>query len=382
MKALSPRDIYRWDIILEHGDIEAAIEKTVNHWKSKNLSLSPIQNRTLFGKNTFTPASMEDAFEIKLLDRFIRRIYKVRQSDRNRIVKQLKTLLKDSSETHLLRVDIKNCYENIPLEKLISKFSDDFLLTPECINILKNINTDLKNRHNFSGLPRGLSISPTLAELYLERLDREISSHREVIYSARYVDDIIVILPSNKDSEIKNHIKETLEKMGLSINDSPKKQYNGPSKSANFEYLGYAFKVQERKNKPNLVNLEISESKINKIKHRIIKSLLDHKKNNNITLLKRRLEYLSMLKTVKKGKNGDLLAGLAHNYQHVTDDFECLKKVDGFLCAKIQEPRFHLTTQQKGKINKISMYGNTKNRKIGNFSNKQTINIMRAWKNA
>ena len=213
MKALSPRDIYRWDIILEHGDIEAAIEKTINHWKSKNLSLSPIQNRTLSGKNTFTPASMEDAFEIKLLDRFIRRIYKVRQSDRNRIVKQLKTLLKDSSETHLLRIDIKNCYENIPLEKLISKFSDDFLLTPECINILKNINTELKNRHDFSGLPRGLSISPTLAELYLERLDREISSHRDVIYSARYVDDIIVILPSNKYSEIKNYIKETLGKL-------------------------------------------------------------------------------------------------------------------------------------------------------------------------
>ena len=89
-----------------------------------------------------------------------------------------------------------------------------------------------------------------------------------------------------------------------------------------------------------------------------------------------------MLKSVRKGKNGDLLAGLAHNYQYVTDDFECLKPLDGFLCQQLVNPRFGLNQQEQDKIKKISIYGNVRKRNVGKFSKKQTAKIMRVWKNA
>jgi len=381
-KALTPKDIWQWDLLSTYGDVDTAVDHTVQYWKSQNLALSPLDTKLIKGKPVFIPANMEDAFAIKLLDRFIRRIYKVRQSDRNRIIRQLATLLKDSGNYHVLRLDIKECYESINLEKLINKFESELILSPECINLLKAIDHNLAIDHGVSGLPRGLSISPTLAELYLEQLDKKIAAHDNIIYSARYVDDIILITPASKDAGVKKDVEAFMTELGLTLNSDKNKYYSGKSNSAEFDYLGYSIKVTHKNGEPNNVALKISKSKLNKLKSRIAISFSDHKKRNNIALLKRRLEYLGMLKSVRRGKNGDLLAGLAHNYQYVTDDFECLKSIDGFLLQQASNPRFALSQQEQNTIKKISMYGNARNRKIGKFGKKQTAQIMRVWKNA
>lgn len=380
-KVISSSDVWRWNILSNFENVEAAVNHTVQNWKLNNISISPLKKSTLKNKNVFTPCDMSDAFAIKLLDRFSRRIYKVRQSDRNRIIRQIITLLKDSGNYHILRLDIKDCYESIVFKRLIDKFEEDLILSPDCLTLLNNIHNDLSENHQMYGLPRGLSISPTLAELYLETLDKKIAEHSGIIYSARYVDDIIVMVPSGKENNIEIDIKSMLNEMGLDINNNVDKYYSGSSNSAEFEYLGYSIKVSPRNNKPNFVGLKISQSKLKKIKLRILKSFLDHKRERNFPLLKRRLEYLCMLKVVRKGKNGNLLAGLAHNYQYVTDEFDCLKSIDGFLCNLLSLPRFDLNHQEQNSIKKISMYGNAKKRNIGKFSRKKTNKIMQVWKN-
>ncbi|WP_298768210.1 antiviral reverse transcriptase Drt3a [uncultured Shewanella sp.] len=382
-KALTSSDVWQWNLLSDYDDVEDAVEHTVRYWKTHKLTLSSLETKTIKSKSVLFPLIMEDAFAIKLLDRFIRRIYKVRQSDRNRIVRQIITLLEDTGSYHVLRLDIKNCYESIPFEFLINKFKDDSILAPVCINLLDEIHTELYLEHGIEGLPRGLSISPTLAELYLERLDQKIAAHPNVIYSARYVDDIIVFTSAGKESVVQTDIEDYMNKeMGLTLNDHTNKYFSGPSSSANFDYLGYEIKVEEKNKKPNQVNVKISRSKLNKLKRRIMLCFLGNKKQNNIPLLKRRLEYLCMLKSVRKSKNGDLLAGLSHNYQYVTDDFECLKPIDGFLCQQLVNPRFALNLQEQDKIKKVSIYGNVKKGNVGKFSKKQTVKIMRVWQNA
>lgn len=381
-KVLSTSDVWQWGLLPCHGNVEKAIDHTVQYWGIHNLTLSSLETKTVKGKPVFIPANMEDAFAIKLLDRFIRRIYKVRQSDRNRIVRQIITLLKDSGNYHILRLDIKDCYESISLDYLINKFSDDLILAPECVKLLNEIHSDLLGNHGMNGLPRGLSISPSLAELYLETLDKKMASHPDVIYGARYVDDIIILTPAGKESNVQADVEAFMCDMGLNLNNNTNKYYSGSSNSADFDYLGYSIKVEPKNKKPNKVIVKISQSKLDKLKSRIAISFCDHKKQRNISLLKRRLEYLCMLKSVRKGKNGDLFAGLAHNYQYVTDNFECLKPLDGFLCQQLVKPRFGFSQQEHDKIKKISIYGNTRKRNIGKFSKKQTAKIMRVWKNA
>lgn len=381
-KALTSSDVWRWDLLSGYGDVETAVDHTVQHWRLHNLTLSSLEKRTVKSKPVFIPAIMEDAFAIRLLDRFIRRIYKVRQSDRNRIVRQLITLLKDSGNYHVLRLDIKDCYETIRFENLINKFEDELILAPECIRLLNDIFSDLRINHGMHGLPRGLSISPTLAELYLEALDKKIASHPNVIYSARYVDDIIVLTPAGKEGGVQSDVEVFMNEMGLTLNNNVNKYYSGSLNTAEFDYLGYAIKVEPKNNQPNKVTLRISRSKLNKLKSRIAMGFSAYKKQNNISLLKRRLEYLCMLKVVRKGKNGDLLAGLSHNYQYVTDGFECLKPLDGFLCKQLGDPRFGLNQQEQNKIKKVSIYGNARKGNVGKFSKKKTAQIMRVWKNA
>jgi hypothetical protein len=381
-KAISSTDVWQWDLLSKFADVKTAIDHTVQYWNSHKMALSALKKGTANSKSVFIPANMEDAFAIKLADRFIRKIYKVRQSDRNRIIRQLITILKDSGKYHLIRLDIKSCYETIQLQSLINKFSDELILAPECIKLLTNIHNDLIKNHDMHGLPRGLSISPTLAELYLESLDKKVASHPDVIYSSRYVDDIIVLTTAEKGISVQDELIAFMHEMGLTINDNINKCYSGPSHLAEFDYLGYFIKVEPKKNKPNDVTVRISGSKLNKIKSRIAISFCDYKKDNNINLLKRRIEYLGMLKTVRKSKNGNLLAGIANNYQYVTDQFECLKPLDGFLCKQLINPRFGLGLIEQETIKKVSIYGNTKKRNIGNFSKKQTCQIMRVWKNA
>lgn len=380
-KVLTSSDVWQWDVLSAYDDVETAVTHTVQFWKSHNLTLSPLDTRTVKSKQVFIPSIMEDSFAIKLLDRFIRRIYKVRQSDRNRIVRQLIMLLQDSGNHHILRLDIKDCYETIQFEHLINKFENEMILAPECINLLNGILCDMRLNHGMHGLPRGLSISPTLAELYLESLDKKISSHPNVIYSARYVDDIIVLIQKGKESAVETDVKIFMNEMGLALNNNPNKYYSGSSNSAKFEYLGYAIRVEPKAKEANTVSLKISRKKLNKLKSRIVKGFCDHKKRSNISLLKRRLEYLSMLKCVRKGKNGNLLAGLSHNYQYVTDGFECLKPLDGFLCQQLTNPRFGLNRHEQSKIRKISIYGNVSKGNVGKFSKKQTVQIMQIWKN-
>ena len=133
-------------------------------------------------------------------------------------------------------------------------------------------------------------------------------------------------------------------------------------------------KLYKNKNPKNKITLKISPSKLNKIKSRIVMAFCDYKNRNNINLLKRRIEYLCMLKIVRKGKNGDLLAGISHNYQYVTDGFECLKPLDGFLCQQLVSPRFGLSQQEQDKIKKLSIYGNAKKGNVGKFSEHQHTN--------
>jgi hypothetical protein len=66
----------------------------------------------------------------------------------------------------------------------------------------------------------------------------------------------------------------------------------------------------------------------------------------------------------------------------VTDGFECLKALDGFLCQQLANPRYGLSQQEQDQIKKISIYGNAKKRNVGKFTKKKAAQIMQVWKNA
>ena len=138
-------------------------------------------------------------FISKKIQENIRETYKVRQSSRYAILSQLINLLEDNCPKYVIRTDIKNFYESIPQKILLEKINNDYLLS---IKTQKFINQIFESYNGLIGqtdadtaigVPRGIGISAYLSELFMRNVDNQIQELDDLIYYARYVDDIIAI---------------------------------------------------------------------------------------------------------------------------------------------------------------------------------------------
>ncbi|MAC32333.1 MULTISPECIES: antiviral reverse transcriptase Drt3a [Idiomarina] len=378
-KVINRQDVKKWKLWNDKNEQEIKTEQLAQTLREKELKVAPFYSSKHRGATTYQVSSPEDLFSIRLLDKYLRRIYKVKQSDRSQIIKQIKTLLRDNSNLSVLRIDIKKCYESIPRLKLLKKVETDMVLSPQSRKLLKSI-FDQCERQEIEGLPRGLSVSPTLSELYLEDLDDKIRKNKAVIYSQRYVDDYLIIYDSYKKDKLNYFINKEVEEIDLRINEGSDKFINQSVKDIEFTFLGYLFKVNHRNNNENKVSVTISKDKLKKIKLKIILALLDFNKNRNFSLLSQRINYLSTVRAARKHENGVLLSGLRYNYRHVTDEFECLKGIDGFYLKLISKSRFNFSRDEYENLKKKSFYGHTSKKIKSEFTNKKVIDITRIWK--
>ncbi len=91
------------------------------------------------------------------------------------------------------------------------------------------------NRHKRElGIPEGLPISNSLANIYLANLDKKYSAVSKIKYY-RYVDDILILLNREHLQVVKKAIVKDLKRLWLKTND---KNEDGEI-SQGFEYLGY-----------------------------------------------------------------------------------------------------------------------------------------------
>lgn len=90
----------------------------------------------------------------------------------------------------------------------------------------------IKNRE--VGIPEGLAISNSLANIYLLDIDEKYNSIENISYW-RYVDDILLLLKSNDSYNMKQSLNEDIKNHKLEINE---KKDEGFIKDG-FEYLGY-----------------------------------------------------------------------------------------------------------------------------------------------
>lgn len=160
------------------------------------------------------------------------------------IVKQLKNNLEYD---YYLKIDITNFYGSINRELLLKKLKD-LKVDRYCIELVKmainNVTVPLSFRKAElskyildSGIPQGLSISNTLAHIYMLEFDKFITN--ENCFYTRYVDDILIFCKENKQVEIKQMVKDKFKELGLSVNES--KTYGAPLGSE-MEFLSYKFR--------------------------------------------------------------------------------------------------------------------------------------------
>lgn len=378
---------------------------------------------------------------VRKLNDNVKRIYKDEQANRRIIIAQVKILLSETCPFWVIKTDIKSFYESIDRDKIISKFHDDSLLSYQSMYLIKKLfnNPILAD---LSGVPRGMNISATLSEIHMRKFDKWIRRFDGIYYYARFVDDIIIF--SNSLSCSTNlisslNLKLSLLAEGLEINTSKTELYDGRTlnsleiktgkpikKSKPLEYLGYLFKKESEHNRnqiskrfknleklkytvnnkistfvvesisylefesyqnsnDNTLRVTIAQKKVNKIKTRLVMSLLDFAKNKNFGLLEKRVKFLTGNYSIRKNDEGnDLRAGIFYNYLQVNEmkvfyELNLFFKKLVFCSNASFGSKISLTPSQKESLRKYCFVAGFEMKVYNKFTYKEIREIINCW---
>ncbi len=295
----------------------------------------------------------------KILMTDIKKIYKTYPEGRDSILRKLSLLLREPFQKILLRVDIKSFYESIPNDDLMNKIKKDALIPSKSQRLLRQVFYKYNTSNKNLGIPRGLSFSPFLAELYMKDIDKIISNISGIYFYARYVDDIVVLAAPN--SEIQTSIqlfvrlKKIFENYKLDLHSEKEKNktclFDMPkNKDVNFDYLGYNIRITKEKEE-NTVRFYLTDKKIEKYK-REIKNAFDiylknaslkpekdtqsnKKRNQPLAKLYKELQFLTGNYRLS-GTKKDILSGIYFKH-HFLSELDQLKDLDKCLKEEVEK---------------------------------------------
>ena len=324
-------------------------------------------------------------FVLKQLQLNIRRLYKVKQSNRSNIVCQLREVLSNSFPKFIVRTDIEDFFESIPRDRLVKKIDQEPLLTTSSKKIVKQILREYENLSgNTDGIPRGVGISAYLSELYMRGLDEEVHSQDDVVFYARYVDDIVVVYspkPNSDTSNIQKRLIENIKNLGLSENSKKTKSFdltaNG-NKSFKFEYLGYRIHFASGN-----VSLRLSKKRVEKYKDRIelsfdkyLSSLATNEKRARKILIKRVRFLTGNTRLLNNKKNVLVGVYFSNSLLNCSADLKALDKV---LHNKISTIPY---SRLRERLQKMSFVEGFNQKRFARFSVLDLAKIVEVWKNA
>lgn len=322
-KIVTDKDIKQFSLGRSEQSILTSITKISYAVSETDFKFTNIKKCKIKGRDVFTIEAENEYFAVKKLNHIIKKLYAVSQSNRNDILNQVIKILGDGHNYKVIRADIRDFFDNVPRHKLVKKLKSDSMLGSLMINKLNQLESTLCNL-SCKGLPRGISLSSTLSEIYLRDFDYEIKCCEGVYYYARYVDDIIIICIDNLN-EIEATLRRKLKDLELELNDKYK-VIEGKLVDLDFDYLGVNFNFSGE-----IIKYSLSNNKVKQYKTRIIMSILDYKKNFDDKLLVRRIKFItSNYRLFTKTESNNLKAGIYYNNQFI-NDYSQLSSMNEFL---------------------------------------------------
>lgn len=241
------------------------------------------------GKTGYATDNVESMLLSKVLMLELKRSYKYVPANRNNIIEELKALLDNPMPKIVIRADIHHFFESIPQDVLIGKILEDSYLSTFSLKCLKTFlykyNELSGNLETKIGIPRGLSFSSYLAEIFLSAFDRKIRQIDGIYFYKRYVDDIIIIAnPTKLDGKYYwNQLEKEVANMGLELNDDEERRCCNlyiatTSEPLLLNYLGYQFRYEKGK-----LDVLLTDRKFNRYKDSIRLTFEKYKEIGNHT---------------------------------------------------------------------------------------------------
>lgn len=331
----------------------------------------------------------ESYYVLRQIAKNIRQLYQTKPGNRNSIISQIDNLLKDNYPYIIIRTDISDFFESVDQKKLIEKLVADQLLSTNSIRIVKKILWDYSalSGSKGNGIPRGLGVSSDLAELFLKEVDRKIKSLDGIVYYARYVDDIFILIAPDLTIDPNTYlpkIRSLVSDVGLSLNESKTSQITRDDHSKRIEYLGYEFSL-----KSSVPEIDITKSKFDRIKFRISQSfrLYERHRHTNAKsayrLLIKRIKFLTSNTRLSNSK-GNAFVGVYFSNINV-NCYRRLKALDMLLAHNINKIQ---SISLREKLTNLSFEKGHREKTFSRFNRRFRANqkdefsqIVEAWRN-
>jgi RNA-directed DNA polymerase len=163
-------------------------------------------------------------------------------------LREVDRLLKDGY-THVVDADLASYFDTIPHQPLMARveerISDGRVLALVRGWLEADILQDMNRWTPTQGSPQGAVISPLLANIYLDPLDRLMAVYGYPM--VRYADDFVILTKSRAEAEAAlARVEAWVATNGLTLHPDKTRIANCRKKGSGFEFLGYRFERGRR----------------------------------------------------------------------------------------------------------------------------------------
>lgn len=378
--------------ISSDADFQSAVDTVYARIKG-SAPLFDLHNFKKNGRSLYKPKNFETALILRKLEADLKSLTPALSQNRPDIIQSIRNVCQDSTPSTIIRLDIKKFYESVSLEDVrktvLPRLANTYMLQRTLDRFIGCV------PGSAVGLPTGISLSASLAELYLKyAFDDKIRAVDGVYFYKRYVDDIILFSaqhPLSKDvvSEV-----QSLLPHGLSFNQSKDKKKvittAESGKHYNFSYLGYSFDVK-RSGDEKKVTLDISSGKIDKRITKYCKAYHTLLSDANLDDFKNRFLYLnSGHRYYDDIKGSTISSGICNTYSELSFPSASLKRLQNFYRYSVLSRSFpmqhrlrhsHLHNDVRRWVLQLDLEKHVKEKKHFNFSHDEITHMARCWRN-
>lgn len=211
---------------------------------------------------------------------------------------------------YIVDADIRSFFDCVSWDKLTAKLAALFPFDPSVSLVERWVQSHVSFKGRLikrsQGLPQGASISPILANLYLDELDDALLEKNYLL--VRYADDFVIACKSKKEAEqAKEDAKDLLESLALNLNDE---KTAVTSFNAGFSYLGYLFCRSLVLNKSKMDGFE--QAKVHEVEDKALE---------DAWLATATVHTVNSAEKKKDGYKKYKAKQVVHSFNHLTDLF-------------------------------------------------------------
>lgn len=168
----------------------------------------------------------------------------------------------------IVDADIKSYFDTIPrtplMEQVEEKISDGRMLALIQSFLEQGVLEGLKYWTPEEGTPQGAVISPLLANIYLDSLDKKMAS--QGLEMVRYADDFVILCKTEQEAQqALAEVKMWMQENGLQLHSTKTRIVNAAERGG-FDFLGYHF--ERGKKWPRKKSLKKFKDKVRKLTKR------------------------------------------------------------------------------------------------------------------